>query len=270
MTTAASGYEWRTGATPLTGDRLDELVDAGKLKREEEWSSLLDFETGKRLGRGVEVAAWNPFRRHWIALFADEPGEIWFAEADTPLGPWGYARKVAHHGNYNFYNPSHHPFLDQEGGRLVYFEGTYSTTFSGARAPTPRYDYNQLMYRLALDDARLSLPQAVYRVRGTNGLTHLWLGEQVAAAAAWCRKWRAWFASRCRLPARVQTSCRFMPVGPRVKLSSWHARLPIRSLCSLDGPWRSRQGTVGRRAALWMVPGSDGHAPKQQCRQLLV
>src|SRR5262249_10991329 len=41
------------------------------------------------------------------------------------------------------------------------FEGTYSHTFSGNQNPTPRYDYNQLMYRLDLADPRLALPQAV-------------------------------------------------------------------------------------------------------------
>jgi hypothetical protein len=48
-----------------------------------------------------------------------------------------------------------HPFFDQEGGRIIYFEGTYASTFSGNTNPTPRYDYNQIMYRLDLADPRL-------------------------------------------------------------------------------------------------------------------
>ncbi len=36
-----------------------------------------------------------------------------------------------------------------------YFEGTYSATFSRDGDPTPRYDYNQIMYRLDLSDERL-------------------------------------------------------------------------------------------------------------------
>ena len=46
--------------------------------------------------------------------------------------------------------------VDQEGGRVIYFEGTYANTFSGNPEATPRYDYNQVMYRLDLDDPRLS------------------------------------------------------------------------------------------------------------------
>ena len=83
-------------------------------------------------------------------------GEVWCAEADTPLGPWVYARKIVTHDKYSFYNPKQHPMLDQDGGRVIFFEGTYTTTFSGNPDPTPRYDYNQMMYRLDLDDSRLS------------------------------------------------------------------------------------------------------------------
>jgi hypothetical protein len=62
------------------------------------------------------------------------------------------------HEQYSFYNPAQHPFFDQEGGRLIYFEGTYAETFSGNPCPTPRYDYNQVMYRLDLADPRLKRP----------------------------------------------------------------------------------------------------------------
>jgi len=60
---------------------------------------LMDIEvffhvdTGSPLTRGLESVAWNEFRQRWIAFFADRAGEVWFAEADTPLGPWGYGRR---------------------------------------------------------------------------------------------------------------------------------------------------------------------------------
>ncbi|HEY3281595.1 MAG TPA: hypothetical protein VGN26_04925, partial [Armatimonadota bacterium] len=77
----------------------------------------------------------------------------------TPVGPWVYARKVVTHNKYSFYNPKQHPEFDEEGGRRIYFEGTYTFTFSGSEeAATPRYDYNQMMYRLDLADPRLALP----------------------------------------------------------------------------------------------------------------
>jgi hypothetical protein len=91
-------------------------------------------------------------------------GEVWYAEADTPLGPWVYARKVVTHERYSFYNPKQHPFFDKDNGRVIFFEGTYTNSFSGNPDTTPRYDYNQILYKLDLADPRLNLPVAVYNL----------------------------------------------------------------------------------------------------------
>jgi len=50
--------------------------------------------------------------------------------------------KIIHHDQYNFYNVAMHTFSNQEGGRVIYLEGTYSDSFSGAKEKTPRYNYN--------------------------------------------------------------------------------------------------------------------------------
>jgi len=75
--------------------------------------------------------------------------------SDEPISPWRWARKILSHQAYNFYNVVQHPFFDQEGGRIIYFEGTYTSSFSDAKQDTPRYNYNQITYRLRLDDPRL-------------------------------------------------------------------------------------------------------------------
>ena len=54
--------------------------------------------------------------------------------------------------------------FDKDGGRVIFFEGTYTHTFSGNATATPRYDYNQIMYRLDLSDARLALPAPMYDI----------------------------------------------------------------------------------------------------------
>ena len=64
--------------------------------------------------------------------------------------PWVDAVKIVTHHDYSFYNPKHHIEFDAQGGRQIYFEGTYTRTFSSNPLPTPRYDYNQIMYRLDL------------------------------------------------------------------------------------------------------------------------
>lgn len=106
--------------------------------------------------------AWNPWRKRWLTVFTQNGGkssalgEIWIGEAPTPEGPWREALQVVTHDRYSFYNPKWHPYWNEEGGRIVYFEGTYTATFSGNPHPTPRYDYNQILYRL---DLRTCFPE---------------------------------------------------------------------------------------------------------------
>jgi len=180
-------YSWNPGAARLHPGRIRELISAGQLKPEESWIQLRDFQSGAPVEAGRGSVCWNEFRQRWIMIVSSKPGEIWFAEADTPVGPWVYARRVVSHDHYNFYNPTQHPFFDQDGGRLIYFEGTYTASFSDAKEKTPRYDYNQIMYRLALDDARLNLPVPVYRVKNPEGRLSYLLREDVEAKQAWER-----------------------------------------------------------------------------------
>src|SRR5262249_12763431 len=55
-----------------------------------------------------------------------------------------------------------HPAFDKDGGRILFFEGTYTHTFSGNSVATPRYEYNQVLCKLDLADPRLALPLPVY------------------------------------------------------------------------------------------------------------
>src|SRR6185436_14141225 len=127
----------------------------GHLKPEETLLHLQDIDTGKPVLTGSGSVCWNAYRKRWVMIAVQTfgssmLGEVWYAEADTPLGPWVYARKVVTHEKYSFYNPKQHPFFTNDGGRVLFFEGTYTHTFSGNSDATPRYDYNQVMYRLDL------------------------------------------------------------------------------------------------------------------------
>jgi hypothetical protein len=178
-------YSWKAGADRLHPGRLHKLISAGKLRQGEAWIQLHDAENGTPIEAGRGSVYWNAFRQRWVMLTSSKPGEIWFAEGDTPVGPWVYARRVVSHDDYNFYNPTQHPFFDWDGGRVIYFEGTYTASFSGAKEKTPRYDYNQIMYRLALDDARLNLPVPVYRVQERDGITRHLTRETVESERSW-------------------------------------------------------------------------------------
>jgi len=105
--------------------------------------------------------AWNAHRQRYVTVFVQSfgapsfLGEVWYAEAPTPEGPWGPAVKILSHDDYSFYNPRIQPDMTPDDASCLVFEGTYTKTFSGAAQATPRYDYNQVLYRLELDDPRL-------------------------------------------------------------------------------------------------------------------
>ncbi len=105
--------------------------------------------------------AWNAYRKKWVAVFTQfggKPsgfGEIWYAEADAPCGPWGGAVKVVTHANYTFYNPHLHPEFTPADSPVLLFEGTFTYTFADHAVASPRHDYNQVLYRLDLDDPEL-------------------------------------------------------------------------------------------------------------------
>ncbi len=163
-------YSWKR-QTPRVGPAEQvQLVTAGHLKADEQLLRLRNRETAKPVVAHTGTVNWNAFRKRWVMLLVEihgtsELGEMWYSEADSPLGPWVHAVKVATHEKYSYYNPKHHAYFDQEGGRVIYFEGTYTHSFSGNHIQTPRYDYNQLMYRLDLADARLSMPVPVYQTQ---------------------------------------------------------------------------------------------------------
>jgi hypothetical protein len=172
-------YAWKRNAQVLPQDQQNKLIAAGRIKPQEALLHLRDPDLGKVvLAHGGSVY-WNAYRGRWVMIAVESfgstsfLGEVWYAEADAPLGPWVYARKIVTHDKYSFYNPKQHPMFDKENGRIIYFEGTYTTTFSGNNNPTPRYDYNQVMYRLDLSDRRLALPVAIYEVSGGRGAVRL-------------------------------------------------------------------------------------------------
>ena len=176
-----------------TGDdatQMPSLIEA--LKEEKKDTHLYDITSGKKITPHGGSVYFNEYRQRWVSISVQQYGdssllgEVWYAEADTPVGLWAYARKIVTHNKYSFYNPQQHPYFDQDDGRIIYFEGTYTTTFSApAETATPRYDYNQIMYRLDLADPRLVLPVPVYQVKDERSERNFLLRDGVEKADMW-------------------------------------------------------------------------------------
>lgn len=172
--TDTDGKEWLLFGNPLPTIRMPAAFEAWQDPGT--WEALnpretLDSPEGKKIKLHSGSIAWNPYREKWVTVFVQIKGEattlddvcalgdVWYAEANSPMGPWGTAVKVLDHRLYTYYNPRIHPEFSPQGSPILLFEGTYTQLFSAAPVATPRYDYNQILYRLDLDDPELAPAQ---------------------------------------------------------------------------------------------------------------
>lgn len=164
-----TGKEWVLWGRPFPTLRCAATFEAWQDPTA--WEPLTPPTELKAAGTGESVKphagvhsgglGWHPWRQRWVTVFLQAGGkpsalgELWYAEARSPLGPWGPAVKVLTHQNYTFYNPCLHLDFTPTNSPVLLFEGTYTREFSGNPTATPRYDYNQILYRLDLDDPGL-------------------------------------------------------------------------------------------------------------------
>jgi hypothetical protein len=163
------GKEWVLFGNPLPTLRCPATFEAWQNSSQWEYlqpqESLPSAKDGEPVKPHSGSIAWNAYRQRWVTVFMQafgKPstfGELWYAEADTPTGPWGKAVKVLTHQNYTFYNPRLHPEFTASASPILVFEGTFTMQFADHPAPTPRYDYNQILYRLDLNDPELAPAQ---------------------------------------------------------------------------------------------------------------
>ena len=172
-----AGRDWMLFANPFPSLRCPATFEAWQdpaawevLQPQKELRSARDGAT-VRPHDGVHSGGmgWHPWRRRWVSVFLENGGspsrlgELWYAEADAPTGPWGPAVKVLTHRHHTFYNPCLHLDFTPSDAPVLLFEGTYTREFSGDPVATPRHDYNQILYRLDLDDPRLRPAQEPVR-----------------------------------------------------------------------------------------------------------
>ncbi len=165
----AGGKEWVLFGNPLPFLRcpatFEAWQDSGTWEVLKPQASLSSAKDGQPVKPHSGSIAWNDFRKRWVTVFMESfgkpssHGELWYAEATSPTGPWGQAVKVLTHDNYTFYNPRLHPEFTPTNSPILIFEGTYTAEFADKPQPTPRYNYNQILYRLDLDDAALARAQ---------------------------------------------------------------------------------------------------------------
>jgi hypothetical protein len=158
LTVEKNMWAWQSTSPPTGSEQEAKRIKVGTLAVEHTRflpANAADPKERVQLHNGS--VRWNAHRKKWVLLAGQYGakssllGEVWYSEADDPTGPFAKAVKVVTHDRMTFYNVCQHDFLDAGGGRFIHFEGTYTADFSGNPIKTPRYDYNQVMYRLDLD-----------------------------------------------------------------------------------------------------------------------
>jgi hypothetical protein len=150
-------WRWQKQLPPLDSKTERDRVQSGDLRPEETAFYPADAENPRdRVVLHSGSVRWNAYRKKWVLVAGQIGGkssflgEVWYAESDQPTGPFSQAIRILSHDRQTFYNVCHHAFLDRENGRWIHFEGTYTNEFSGNPYKTPRYNYNQILYRLDL------------------------------------------------------------------------------------------------------------------------
>ncbi|MUG87337.1 hypothetical protein GNP92_13425 [Paenibacillus timonensis] len=156
-------WGWKKNTPPLSQNQEKELIQLGLIQADDpHYYQLTDADTGEWVEIASSSIEWNDYRQRYVMIgqqvlgSTSVLGEIWYAEAPTPQGPWVHAKKIITHDNYTFYNVAQHKYFSKDGGRVIYFEGTYTNTYTD-HIPTPRYNYNQVMYKLDLSNPKLGL-----------------------------------------------------------------------------------------------------------------
>jgi hypothetical protein len=261
-------WSWKTDAEPISAEQWSSLVSKGVVTAREQPFELIDIDTGDTIAPHNGSVSWNAYRNRWIMIRSRirDPdsflGEVYYFEADTPLGPWAYGQRIITHTRsapvdwakperetYTFYNPVQHPELDREGGREVFIEGTLATTFAAPPTPPmPGYEYNQMMYRLDLANPHLFLPVAVYRAADAEGSlyrTRAAAANQLATPGEPAvRKWNLAF---------------FAPDRPR------SGTIPVHEVVSATGSGMRLVGGSGGSDAppvFYCVPSEDPAPPR--------
>jgi hypothetical protein len=157
-------WAWKLDTAPLSQRHEHELIAQNLVKPEEAHYAMRDPQANAPVSPHSGSVNFNPYRNRWVMILDAESvnpsylGEVYYAEAQALEGPWTTATKIVTHEKYSFYNVVQHPQFDEQKGKIIYFEGTYTSLFSGVQVPTPRYDYNQIMYRLDLTRLKLDQP----------------------------------------------------------------------------------------------------------------
>lgn len=155
-------WGWKKDTAPIAQDQESRLIRLKLITESDKtYYQFKNVETDVAVTLKSASVHWNEYKNCWVMIAQSKQGnkllgDIYYSEADTPMGPWEKGKVIVSHNDYGFNDPIVHPYFSEDNGRIIYFEGNYSNE-SHSTKPTAYYDNNQIMYRLNLEDSRLNL-----------------------------------------------------------------------------------------------------------------
>ena len=141
---------WQQTQPPMTREQEDKWATKKWIKRSEARCQLEVADNGRELTPTSGSVHWNAYRKAFILICTDDKGDVWYAECKKVDGPWHAAVRIATHNEHPFTSVVHHDLFDQKDGQIILLEGVVNDPNA------TRYDGNAIVYRLDLNDERLS------------------------------------------------------------------------------------------------------------------
>ncbi len=140
-------HTWQQERPPLT--QREESVGVADGSITQPLTQVENATTRRPVSIQESSIEWNPHHRCYVMIASSADGDLWFSESPHIQGPWKNAIRILSADPGKCAAPVQHPFMNQEGGRIIWFETAY------LESSLPRYDGTELMYRLDLADLRL-------------------------------------------------------------------------------------------------------------------
>jgi hypothetical protein len=147
-------YAWKTNTQPLSALNELNLINRGLITRNDTPFRFTNVaNASQHPAFNSSATYWNEYRKVW-SMVGEEifgtsfAGEIWYAEAPSPDGPWVNTIKVMTHARsndtYTYYNLWQHPEFTDASNRYLYFEGTYTDFLTDAGLTAQYFDNSDL------------------------------------------------------------------------------------------------------------------------------
>ncbi len=167
------GWGWKKGAPVFQQSDETTLISKGIMSASQARMQVVDSVTNQPIIVDSGVVHWNAYLKKYILLFGN--AQLYIAMSDNMMGPWNKAVKIVQHdaSRSQCYNSTQIAALSDATERYVYIACTYTAMWTNDAPPSdtpnvwstclfgqnahlncapvvPRYEYNNLIYRLDL------------------------------------------------------------------------------------------------------------------------